>query len=381
MLDKITFVLVHFLDYKTCDFDVPVDSGRFSIHGNSKYHTTRLQGGERILQRYENDPSSLIIINDLTLLFKIQSVSTPSHWYYVSLQSNYCDCPDLTSDCKHLYAIRLIIEKHFPHLISIIPIVDKARTMDIEETSIEHAECNPTAMENNVASSNCSVSNHEVMVCVDEVRDILSKIEAQLEQSDSSQKIAYMNKLNSCRDILVKTLAPKEIDMPRRGSIRQIQANVTQTRLGHGKKLEVSNPSKDHIVCGSSQPTKHASVTGVLRRKHQRGRYRVRFYENPRVWCPHCCTKTFMVDPKVTMICTTCHALLPLTARKAPIGVEEYLLNKNVRICDIPTNISCKISACQYRESPDDERFFTLVKEDGELLCNVLASEWRLVLL
>ena len=52
-----------------------VESGRFSIHGNSRHHTKRLQGGENILQRYEKEPASLLVINKMTLLFKIQSLS------------------------------------------------------------------------------------------------------------------------------------------------------------------------------------------------------------------------------------------------------------------------------------------------------------------
>ena len=81
------------------------DSGRFSIQGSSKSHTARLASGERIFRRYEADPSTLEVINESTLLFKIQSMSLPTQWYHASMQSSYCGCPDWTSDCKHLYGI------------------------------------------------------------------------------------------------------------------------------------------------------------------------------------------------------------------------------------------------------------------------------------
>ena len=104
------------------------------MHGSSKLHTTRLRGGEEILQKYEKDPTSLQIINEMTLLFKVQSTSTPSHWYYVNVQSNYCDCPDLASGCKHLYALKLIIEKHLQHLLPILPIIDGLQGKDMQCT-------------------------------------------------------------------------------------------------------------------------------------------------------------------------------------------------------------------------------------------------------
>lgn len=363
-----------------------VDSGRFNIRGSSKKHTLRLQEGEGILQSYENDPSSLQIINDMTLLFKIQSASNPSHWYYVSMQCNYCDCPDWTSDCKHLYAVRLIIKKHFPHLQSILPIVDNAHALSTnhrvenEAACTNHVENVTTAVENN-ATNSFEVGDSEVLLRVAEVRNILSKIEEDLEKSDSLEKGVLLRQLDICKETLMSSLSPKEIQMPTRGSIRQIQANVTQTRLGHGKKLQSCVPSQDQIEKESCQPTKRACLTGVLRRKHQRGRHRVRFEERSRIWCPHCCTKTFMVDPLVTISCNTCHALLPLASRHAPIGVEASLINRDVRICDIPSDIPCKITSCIYGQSPNEERHFTLTQGDGQELCNVFASQWRLMLL
>ena len=87
-----------------------------------------------------------------------------------------------------------------------------------------------------------------------------------------------------------------------------------------------------------------------------------------------------MVDPRITISCSKCNALLPLLARDTTLGVEEVLLNKHVRICDIPTEIFCTMNACKVGDDLNIERSFTLTQKDGVTLYNVLASEWRLVL-
>eukprot|EP00250_Pteridium_aquilinum_P033996 c6828_g1_i1 orf=128-334(+) len=66
--------------------------------------------------------------------------------------------------------------------------------------------------------------------------------------------------------------------MPSRGSVRQIQAHVIQTRLGHGQ----SSGTKDGLDQSAHngvgyQLQKPPHQTGVLRQKHQRGRHRVRY--------------------------------------------------------------------------------------------------------
>ena len=104
-------------------------SGRYNIPGNSKQHRSRLLEGERILQRFEDHPNSLQVVNDILLQFKVLSTQTPNQWYQVSLQGNYCDCPDWSTQCKHLYGIRLIVSQHMPHLNSILSIVDNAHEM------------------------------------------------------------------------------------------------------------------------------------------------------------------------------------------------------------------------------------------------------------
>ncbi|KAI5068324.1 hypothetical protein GOP47_0016669 [Adiantum capillus-veneris] len=165
-----------------------VDSGRYNIRGSSKQHTTRLHGGEKILQLYE----------------------------------------------------------------------DLQNTKDINEYF----------MDNSIEDG---ADDNEVLKCVSEVRSILTRIEEGLKDNDPAQKAVLLRELNICKDTLLKTSPPKAIEMPMRGSIRQIQAHVTQTKLGNGKRPQEVEPNIEVYEAGTSQPTKRAHVTGILRRKHQRG--------------------------------------------------------------------------------------------------------------
>ena len=74
----------------------------------------------------------------------------------------------------------------------------------------------------------------------------------------------------------MNVLTPREIDLPMRGSIQQIQMNVTQTlaqtRLGHGKQ-PTTNPILNVDSCGLQLEKRHCA--SLLKQKQQRGRSRV----------------------------------------------------------------------------------------------------------
>ncbi|KAI5054083.1 hypothetical protein GOP47_0031024 [Adiantum capillus-veneris] len=97
---------------------------------------------------------------------------------------------------------------------------------------------------------------NEVLKCVSKVRSILTRIEEGLKDNDPAQKAVLLRELNICEDTLLKTSSPKAIEMPMRGSIRQIQAHVTQTRLGQGKSPQEVEPNIEVYEAGTSQPTK-----------------------------------------------------------------------------------------------------------------------------
>lgn len=344
---------------------IVADSGRYNIPGNSKQHRSRLLEGERILQRFEDHPNSLQVVNDILLQFKILSTQTPNQWYQVSLQGNYCDCPDWSSECKHLYGIRLIVMRHFPHLSTILPTVDNAHHM-FSPTSTDMFE---------------APKGEEVMTCIHELKEVLSSLEHGIANKGPKELEVILHQLQLSKDLLGSLVSPTQIHMPAHGSVRQIQAHVTQTRLGHGMpKVQDDVQEQDIQQSSTKHPEKPLNQTGSLKRKHQRGRNRVRFTKWPRIWCPHCCSKTLLVDPKVIFSCQTCHALLPLALKHCSPGDEASLLGKEFHACGINSYYG-RIQSCEYGKSKDEERSFLLSDLQGNNLQVIFASHVRILLM
>ncbi|MCO5601128.1 hypothetical protein L7F22_055247 [Adiantum nelumboides] len=339
------------------------DSGRFIMAGSSKRHTARLKEGEKLAQRYKDDPTTLLVMDEMLLHFQIQSSTTLDKWFHVRLQSNYCNCLDWSSECKHLYGTRLIVMQHFSHLNAILPIVDNIHEM--------------MGLENKCGLDNEPIQEEveKESTCFTEIQEILSTIQEGLPNKSHKEKEIIMHQVETARDILRSLVAPSQIDMPCRGSVRQIQEHVTQTRLGHGQSKK-SEEFLEHC----DQPHKPPRQTGVLRRKHQRGRSRVRLEKRPRIWCPHCCTKTLYVDPTTTTSCHTCHALLPLTKRHCPSAIETFLVGREARVCDGSHSFLCHIVAIEYPPLQDEERSFSLNAEGIGNTITVQASTTRIVL-
>ncbi len=322
------------------------------------------------------------MIEEGNLLFKILSTSSTSGWYHLSMQSNYCDCADWGSECKHLYGVRLIIEKHFPHLRGIFPVLESVQALshvDLEPIAgvgEDHIECQNDTVD--VAETIVSNIDDDISSYIYEMRGLLQSLEEQLGQCDSKVKPNILTQLTLLRNSLASLVIPKEIELPAKGSIKQVQAHVTMTRLGHGMPIEASGTSKERYVVSDLSPAK-APTTGVLRRKHQRGRSRVRFQRKPRIHCPHCCSKTLIVDPLESISCHTCHALLPLLLKHAPGGGESSLLNRHVILFGESIQKGMIIS-CKSGQLQKNERSFTVRLLDGSVLEAVLASQHRMVL-
>ncbi|MCO5589062.1 hypothetical protein L7F22_043027 [Adiantum nelumboides] len=169
------------------------DSGRFGLQGSSRKHTSKLREGEAILQRYMLDQSSLVIINESSLKFKIQSSSIPNQWYKVSLQANYCDCSDWSSECKHLYGIRLIATRYFQHLSDVLLVMDKAHEMM-----------------DTMGDDTCDDINQEqnAIECLQDIKKIVESLERGLSNRSSREMDIVMHQLKSARDTLGSLMSP-----------------------------------------------------------------------------------------------------------------------------------------------------------------------------
>ncbi|MCO5568188.1 hypothetical protein L7F22_021884 [Adiantum nelumboides] len=333
------------------------DSGRYGVPGNSKEHRARLLAGERILQRFEENQDTLQVLNAMQLQFRILSMTTPNQWYQVNFQSNYCDCPDWSSKCKHLYGVKLIVKHHFPEMATILPVLDNAhQTLATYDNEIVMEE-----------------KEEKVKTCIHELKELLLSLEQQIPNKSPKDMEIMLHQLQLSKDMLGALLSPSQIDMPACGSVRQIQAHVTRTRLGHGVPKDVGAPPLE----AAPKPIPHI---GSLKRKHQRGRSRVQFAKCPRIWCPHCCSKTLLVDPKEVVACQTCHALLPLSLRHCHPGDEMLLLGKEIMAFLESGSWHARIDSCAYAHGTNDERSFKIKPSYENTMQIVFASKLRMVL-
>ena len=146
------------------------------------------------MQLYESDSSILELVNEMTLLFKMKSASNSSSWHYVSMQCNYCDCLDLTTTCKHIYAMKLILEKYFPHLSSFILAMNGERFVankDVDNTEIEKSQAMQSSLEGDLDHS-------EIIGQVFDIKEILTILQEGIIESIKEASCANVKLARTC---------------------------------------------------------------------------------------------------------------------------------------------------------------------------------------
>ncbi|MCO5547551.1 hypothetical protein L7F22_001001 [Adiantum nelumboides] len=213
----------------------------------------------------------------------------------------------------------------------------------------------------------------KVKTCIHELKELLLSLEQEIPNKSPKDMEIMLHQLRLSKDMLGALLSPRQINMPACGSVRQIQAHVTRTRLGHGVPKDVGAPPLE----AAPKPIPH---TGSLKRKHKGGRSRVQFAKWPCIWCPHCCSKTLLVDPKEVVACQTCHALLPLSLRHCHPGDEMLLLGKEIMAFLESSSWHARIDSCAYAHGTNDERSFKIKPSYENTMQIVFASKLRMVL-
>ncbi|MCO5601538.1 hypothetical protein L7F22_055661 [Adiantum nelumboides] len=193
------------------------DSGHYGVPGNSKEHRARLLAGECILQRFEENQDTLQVLNAMQLQFRILSMTTPNQWYQVNFQSNYFDCPDWSSECKHLYGMKLIVKHHFPEMATILLVLDNAhQTLATHDNKIVTEE-----------------KDEKVKTCIHELKELFLSLEQEIPNKRLKDMEIMLHQLRLSKDMLGALLSPSQIDMPACGS------NVVDTSGGCGASFLV----------------------------------------------------------------------------------------------------------------------------------------------
>jgi hypothetical protein len=243
------------------------ESRKYVRRGGDRTRTKRLQRAKQLVQRYRQDPlSNLEVIDECHLKFSFRSQTNLAKWYVVSLENEWCECNDYGPICKHMWALKTIVEEDLQHLQEFLPrayephgFVTELNQDDGGEDGPEDAlddapedgpkdgpedgpEDGPTGGPEN--GQNDGVGVIEQLLLRERLLQIARLTTTKkLEALTAQQYEIVNNATQSFITILQGTMdvgaRPSQIPMPRAGgSINPIQVHVTNTRLGHGRPMK-----------------------------------------------------------------------------------------------------------------------------------------------
>ena len=348
------------------------ESGRFIPRANCREQRIRYKEAETILERYVKNKDTLVILNDIRLLFSIQSMSHVDVWYTVSIQCNYCDCPDVATKCKHLQGILMIIESHMPDLMESLPIIQHAREMHFDDIQYNGDYNN--------------AENHGLKTLeVDVHKNITVLQEALISLERNIHVLGYddMYNIKGKMDELIITLhgffLPLVIKMPTSGTIKMQQQNVGLNRLGK-RKLRSDIVVQNDDILGSSPP-KNRRTGGVMQKIGDKSRKRIRFPQKVRIRCAHCdCNNLIMAD-ETRFYCAHYEALLPFGKQFSDSHNMTSIL-KGKKVMFDKDNINLMAGKIMDVDFPlnASEMIYNIGSDEGACFKEVYASKTRIII-
>lgn len=89
--------------------------------GGDRQYTARMQNANAMVEMIKADPpKNLEVIDDVGMEFLIRSQTIHERWYVVNLGTECCECEDRVSICKHLLAVRKLVDVEFTYLKRIL---------------------------------------------------------------------------------------------------------------------------------------------------------------------------------------------------------------------------------------------------------------------
>ena len=100
------------------------ESRKYVQKGGDEGWTTKLQKACWLVLRYKKDwLSNIEIIDKCHMEFAMRSQSDPQKWYILSWSYEWCKCDDYDSICKHMWALKMIVNEEFSYLLNLLPSV------------------------------------------------------------------------------------------------------------------------------------------------------------------------------------------------------------------------------------------------------------------
>ena len=92
-------------------------SMKYSTRARDKHYTARLQRATQMVALLKEDIGEhLQIIDECNMEFIIRSQTNSTVSYALSLSTECCECEDRVAICKHLLAVRMLLDGQLQHL-------------------------------------------------------------------------------------------------------------------------------------------------------------------------------------------------------------------------------------------------------------------------
>ena len=266
------------------------NSRKYSSRGRDRQYTIRMQKTNAMKKMIKADPpSNLKVIDDVGMEFLIRSQIIHEQWYAVNLGIECCECEDRVFICKHLLAVKKLVDEEFTYVKRISFIEENGFVNNLDDVGEDDVASPPQSPELNPLSpsmDDIGVQDNslgivqgessevedvpQIQVRLAKLNDLYVELDQDFFTTDQMKTVGLehientIKRLNAIKKELQfafnPQLVPGRISLPRVGSnIASIQANVSRTRFGHGRPW---NPRNKDLV-GSSGDTNLPQISGT----------------------------------------------------------------------------------------------------------------------
>lgn len=323
----------------------------------------------RIFQAYKDNNDTMKLADGTDFIFQVKSETTPDYWYFVNLTKETCSCFDVSSTCKHILATKMVAQEFFvdkwkQHMSLASSSQDMGNKdwdmkISMEEETIEPIK-EPTLG---------STTEHDGLVSLLQTRILELRVELEKISRQCQAKVQKLS-CNEIREIVRKvgmvqatlascgeTTRPTKNSMPRRGSIRSIQQNVTRTRMGHFTKFaRTSKTTSTRDKFGShvemEKPMRSQQTKVGEGKKHAR----VQPPMGIRVKCINCSVSNLLIGNTETIPCKNCNCTLTRKVEGTP----------NTRNKSMPRNVLHKLKRVRIALNLNQDNRQTHIDKKGE---------------
>ena len=216
--------------------------------------------------------------------------------------------------------------------------------------------------------------DESIFTAISILKETLSAFEEALD-SISRTNISICKELMQelCRQ-LRSVIPPPTIGVPQKGSIRNLQQNVTLNRFGNKRSIAWSVVIVEDIGVAPNNKGKGRLGWGM-----QGSRKRIRLPRLTKLKCMHCYCRVLILGKNQTSHCSHCDSMLPLHHNLCDISTAMKTLKGQTILIDdgVECTTGAKIVDIHYLDGVG-ECWFTIINNVGISFTNIYASKVRI---